>query len=367
MRAGGACKDAHMRVVVATDAIGGLSSARAGAVLASGWPAAGVTVLPAGEAGGGFAQAVADSWGVELDSGVLEGGLLSWAQSRDEVVIAAPTAAEPADASIPLTESSHHLGAAIRYVLTQRGRPVSRILLDCAGVDTHDGGAGLLSGLEATADRPLDQGVAALSGLGEIRLGPVRDLLAGAELVGVVPANQLAQPLLGLRGITSLRGRASGLDPERLLGTDATLEQFARVVGAPAAGLAGAGACGGVGFAVLALGGRLSTGPAVAFELAAVPAAVRAADLVVTGCSVFDFASRGGGVVAEAARVAAEALCPCIAVAGEVLIGGREMRTMGIESAYPVRESSMDRPVGGDVTADELAAVVARVARSWQW
>ncbi|MDX6323004.1 MAG: glycerate 2-kinase, partial [Propionibacteriaceae bacterium] len=77
--------------------------------------------------------------------------------------------------------------------------------------------------------------------------------------------------------------------------------------------------------------------------------------------------SRGGGVVAEAARVAAEALCPCIAVAGEVLIGGREMRTMGIESAYPVRESSMDRPVGGDVTADELAAVVARVARSWQW
>jgi glycerate kinase len=50
-----------------------------------------------------------------------------------------------------------------------------------------------------------------------------------------------------------------------------------------------------------------------------------------------------------------------------VLIGGREMRTMGVESAYPVRESSMDRPAGGDVTADELAAVVGRVARSWQW
>ena len=46
-------------------------------------------------------------------------------------------------------------------------------------------------------------------------------------------------------------------------------------------------------------------------------------------------------------------LAPCIVIAGEVLIGSREMRTMGIEAAYPVRESQHDDPQG-EVSADEL-------------
>ena len=67
---------------------------------------------------------------------------------------------------------------------------------------------------------------------------------------------------------------------------------------------------------------------------------------MVTGCTVFDFANRGGGVVAAAAARAVELLSPCVVVAGEVLIGSREMRTMGIEAAYAVRESSLDAPPG---------------------
>ena len=56
----------------------------------------------------------------------------------------------------------------------------------------------------------------------------------------------------------------------------------------------------------------------------------------------------------NAAEVAAAGLVPCIAVAGEVLIGGREMRTLGVESAYAVRESASDDPTGGDVTEADL-------------
>ena len=128
----------------------------------------------------------------------------------------------------------------------------------------------------------------------------------------------------------------------------------------------GAGACGGLGFAVLALGGALSTGPALALASAGGRAALRDVDLVVTGCSVFDFASRGGGVVAAMAEAAAAALSPCIVIAGEVLIGSREMRTMGIEAAYAVRESTLDER-GGNVRSEELAATARRVARSWSW
>ena len=54
-----------MRVLVATDTIGSLSSARAGALVATGWPGAEVTVVSLGEAGAGFVQALADQLGVD--------------------------------------------------------------------------------------------------------------------------------------------------------------------------------------------------------------------------------------------------------------------------------------------------------------
>jgi glycerate 2-kinase len=117
---------------------------------------------------------------------------------------------------------------------------------------------------------------------------------------------------------------------------------------------------------VLALGGRLSTGPALTLASAAGRQALRGVDLVVTGCSVFDFASRGGGVVAAMAEAAAAALAPCIVIAGEVLIGSREMRTMGIEAAYAVHESLVDH-AQLEVSDEELATTARRVARSWSW
>jgi glycerate kinase len=66
------------------------------------------------------------------------------------------------------------------------------------------------------------------------------------------------------------------------------------------------------------------------------------------------------------AGAAAAALSPCIVIAGEVVIGSREMRTMGIEAGYAVRESTLDEP-GGNVGSEELAATAQRVARSWSW
>jgi glycerate kinase len=187
----------------------------------------------------------------------------------------------------------------------------------------------------------------------------------------VVPADALALPLLGLRGITS-RGRDAGLDAADLLQTDATLETLALLAGeatgeADLGSRPGAGACGGLGLAVLALGGRLATGPELGLAASPFRPGRSAPDLVVTGCSVFDFAARGGGVVAAAAAAAQEVLAPCVVVAGEVLIGAREMRTLGIEAAYPVRQSTLDSPVGGDVGAEELAATARRVGRSWSW
>ena len=83
-----------------------------------------------------------------------------------------------------------------------------------------------------------------------------------------------------------------------------------------------------------------------------------------TGEGAFDFSSRSGKVPYGVAQVAAEQLVPCIALAGQVLVGAREMRALGIEAAYSV----VDR-VGEERAFAEPAAALAdlaeRVARTW--
>jgi glycerate kinase len=383
-----------VRVLVATDSVGALSSRQAGDVIAAGWSAyADVSVLPIGEAGAGFVVAYADLVNATTSTQVVDGIIVTTANGPDASAV--QVLGSSSGVGIPYQKSSRPIGEAIAGLAAMRAEPFDRlrtalgearpfdklrappstgsghrtrdrILVDLAGLWVHDAGAGMLAALGATADVPLDRGVEALDGLSELDLAPARRLLGDTELVGVVPVAQIDLPLLGLRGITARAGREANVQPERMLSIDATLEAFARMAAAPHAAAPGAGACGGLGFGVLALGGVLSTASSIALASPQGQKAFRNIDLVVTGCSVFDFASRGGGVVTAVAEAASAALSPCIVIAGEVLIGSREMRTLGIEAVYAVQESAFDEPTG-TVNEKELAATARRVAQSWIW
>jgi glycerate 2-kinase len=347
-----------VRVLVASDAVGALTSLQAGRIIASGWSAAAVDVIALGEAGAGFVSAFAEQRGASLEVSAVGASTVTLAEL--DGVAALGVIGQQASGDLPYDSSSRALGEALKQLLGTRH--LHRVYVDLVGVAVHDAGAGLLAGLGATADRPLDRGAAGLVDVGVLDLSAAFSALGDTELIGVVPHGELNRHLLGLRGITSIQSRSAGLDPGVMLSIDAALEGFARLASAEQAVKPGAGACGGLGFAVLALGGRLATGPEVA--LASIE---RDVDLMVTGCTVFDFATRGGGVVAAVARAAAAALSPCIVLAGEVLIGAREMRTMGIEAAYAARETAGDRPNGVAVSEAELMALARRVARSWSW
>lgn len=354
-----------MRVLVCSDTVGGLSSAAAGSALAQGWAdqaGARTAVVPVGEAGAGFVTATADRLGVPAEPLVVGERVGLRAQGRSLTAVALPGSgvgegAGVGELTVPYAASSLPLGRLVAAALPQGGA----LLVDLVGDDVHDGGSGFLAALGAKADVDLAAGVAGLGGLSRLDLGTARRRLAGLELVGVVPGAQLSTLLLGLRGITSVRGRAAGEDAPALLAADAGLERLADLAGPGLGTTPGAGACGGTGLAVLALGGRLTSGPELALGGVAGPV-----DLVVTGCSVFDFAHRGGGVVAAAAALASRLLAPCVVVAGEVLVGAREMRTMGIEAAYAVHETA-GAEGEAPVTPDELGATARRVARTWRW
>src|SRR5690606_37871047 len=100
---------------------------------------------------------------------------------------------------------------------------------------------------------------------------------------------------------------------------DALLEGFARASDHRVALEPGAGAAGGLGFALLLLGADRSPGIELVSEAVRLSERAGAADLVLTGEGAFDFSSRSGKVPYGVAKVAEAALRPCVALAGQVL------------------------------------------------
>ena len=130
--------------------------------------------------------------------------------------------------------------------------------------------------------------------------------------------------------------------------------------------MTGAGAAGGVGYALLLCGAVRQPGVELVAGAVGLPERLRGADLVITGEGAFDFTPRAGKVPYGVATAASRAVRPCIALAGRVLVGAREMRALGVESAYSMvdlvgEERAMEAP------ADALAELAERVARSWSW
>ncbi len=235
-------------------------------------------------------------------------------------------------------------------------------MVGLGGSGTNDGGAGLLGALGATADRPLDQGVAGLEGVTRVDLGPAR-----ARLEGVTAhlRQRRGQPAdRALRGHQDLRP-AEGTSPRSgCPALDGVLEELAAATDRRTSLEKGAGAAGGLGFALLLLGAARRPGFDVVADAVGLAARARAADLVLTGEGAFDFSSRSGKVPYGVATVAAEALRPCVALAGQVLVGSREMRALGIESAYSLVDLVGEERALGD-PAGSLAQLAARVARTW--
>jgi glycerate kinase len=237
------------------------------------------------------------------------------------------------------------------------------VCVGLGGCATNDGGAGLLAALGG-ASVPVDaleDGPAGLAGLGSVDLSTAVSRVAGVRFVG---ATDVDSPLLGLIGTTNVHGRKRGVRDERLVAVDAALERLAVATDRRVALTKGAGAGGGLGFALLLLGATLVPGVDVAGDAVRLADRARRADLVLTGEGSFDFSSRSGTVPYAVAAVAATALQPCVALAGRVLVGSREMRALGVESAYSVADLVGEEAASRD-PAGSLAALAERVARTW--
>ncbi|WP_460459243.1 glycerate kinase, partial [Angustibacter peucedani] len=220
------------------------------------------------------------------------------------------------------------------------------------------GGGGFLGGVAADD----------LAGVAE-----ARERLRGVVLVAATSSDL---PLLGFHGASATDAGRRGASPEQAqalegaLGHFADLAQRGLVAGRPlgGSGLAatpGAGAGGGIGFALALLGARQVDGVTAVLEATGFAERLRATDLVVTGEAVLGWQQLRAGVVPAVAAGALEVGVPVVVLALEVEVGRRELLNLGVSGAYAVA----DRPGRlADVRSDpagQLAARARRVARTW--
>jgi len=360
----------RMRILVAPDKFAGtLSAVEAAEAIAEGWrrqaPDDEIDLAPMSDGGPGFVDVLHATLGGELLVTTVAGPFGTDVPAtlllvRDTAYVESAQACGVHITGRERGELTSTAGVG-QLVLEAVEAGAHRVVVGLGGSGTTDGGAGLLAALGATADVPLDRGGLALENVTEVDVTAARSWVAGVELVA---ASDVDNPLTGLFGAAKTFGPQKGLSEDLIARMDACLERFAAAAGRRVALEKGAGAAGGLGFALILLGARRQSGIELVADAVRLEERARAADIVLTGEGAFDFSSRAGKVPAGVAAVAAEALRPCVALAGQVLVGSREMRALGMDSAYSLVELVGEERAYGD-PAGSLAELAQRVARTW--
>lgn len=220
------------------------------------------------------------------------------------------------------------------------------LVVDLTACDAVDLGRELL---EAFGDDPAEA------------LSAARHSWAARRLVALVPEGEQERPLTGLTGLAATLGREHGADLADVLAADAVAGRWATGLGIQAR--PGAGAAGGLGLLFQAMGATITDPLSFLADEYGLAATLARADVVVTGGETLDFHAVGGPVVKRIVGLAGEALRPVIAIVGRNFVSARELRLAGLESAYPVLATAgADEP-----TPEQVAATARKVAATWSW
>jgi glycerate kinase len=345
MNRGGAARS--RTVLIAPDSFkGSLTSVQVAEAFADGWvrarPADTIVLCPLADGGEGTLAAIAAAGGWTWETTDVHDPLgrpigARWLRSLDGVRAAVEMAEASGLSRLATTErdavgaTSLGTGELLRAAVADG---VSSIILGIGGSATTDGGAGLLAGLGAAADR--DAALADLAGLDPH--------LAGIELQ---VACDVSNPLLGETGAAAVYGPQKGATPALVRDLDARLARFADALDAASGRderhTPGAGAAGGVGYALLSIADRFASfslrpGVELVMDATDFDGKLAATDVVVTGEGRIDAQTGFGKTALGVARRAQAAGVPCIAVGGGVELAGIDALAAAGAIAVPIVE-----------------------------
>ena len=348
----------ELRVLIAPDCYGdSLTAVDAAEAIATGWqrarPGDQLTLAPQSDGGPGFVDVLATRLGERRSarvSGPLSADVTAEWVFDPESAIAYVECAQACGLAIlggpPTVQTAveaHSRGVG-QLVDAALAAGATRIVVGLGGSACTDGGRGLvdaLGGLDAAMARLAD--------------------------VDLVAATDVEHPLLGPRGAAHVFGPQKGADPatvdlleERLTAWADTLEAAA---GHAVRDLPGAGAAGGLGAALLALGGRRESGAAVIAEHTNLSGDVATSDVIVTGEGRFDDQSLHGKVVSALASGAQHA--QVLVLAGQVTLDADALAGAGIAAAHSITDYAGSVQVAMDDAARQLTGLAEQTASRW--
>lgn len=379
-----------MHVLIAPDCFTGtLTAGQAAAAMAEGWlrtaPHDRLELVPLSDGGPGFIEVLAANLDGELHALVVSDPygrpVPATVFIADEVAYiecaqAAGLHLLATDERDPTRTSTFGVGELVRAALELGAR---RIVVGLGGSGTNDAGAGLLAALGVGSRERLAIGGLALSATTADDLTGLDEARARFRSVDLVIASDVDSPLLGLKGASAVFARQKGATEEQAQALEGALGHFASVVARvrpPAKDLLtgtairperepGAGAAGGLGYALHLLGARRVSGIEAVLDAVDFAAHVAEADLVLTGEGSLDGQSLHGKVVVGVAEAAARGGVPVVAVPGRSELGRRDALSAGLAGVYPVVERADQLEAALEDPSGTLAARVARVARTW--
>jgi glycerate kinase len=365
-----------MRVVIAPDCFGGtLTAAEAAEAIAAGWrrgaPEHELILRPLADGGPGFVDVLHTAVGGVLHHTTVTGPLdtpvdATWLMRAGVAYVESAQAAGlhlvPPERRAQVCESATTRGVG-ELIAAARDMGAHEIVVGLGGTATTDGGAGALAALGLVA---VDASGAPASPGDCVRVEGVADI--GRAIL--IAAADVVNPLLGPHGAAATFGPQKGADPAAIDRLERSLTTWADALAARSGrdkrDAPGAGAAGGLGFALLSIGSESVSGTNIVNGATNLSSVIGLSQLVITGEGSFDWQSLRGKVVTSVASVAAARGVPCLALAGQVAVGRRQAAAAGIDTAYSVADhvgsvaKSLADPAG------TLADLAEHVARQWR-
>ena len=333
------------RVVLAPDKFRGtadaasVAAAMGGAAAGLGWE---VTAIPMSDGGEGLLDACATAYpGLTTTTVTGPAGrpvAAEWRYGDDTAVIESArasglTLAGGAEGNDPVAATSEGTGELIVAAARQVG-PGGTVVVGLGGSASTDGGIGAVRAVEQAGG------------------------LAGTTLV---VAYDVDVPFADAAPLFAPQ-KGAGPDEVAVLvrRLDQVADEYRRRYGVDVAGLAGAGAAGGLGGGLAALGARLQSGYGLVRDLVGLVDALAHADRVVTGEGALDVTSFAGKVVGGVIDDARGRGLPTLVVAGRCTPGGENQAV-----AAGCDVVSLVERFGPGPAVSDTAACVAAATAAW--
>ncbi|WP_318510751.1 glycerate kinase [Photobacterium leiognathi] len=255
-------------------------------------------------------------------------------------------------------------------ILAALDKGVEHIIVGIGGSATNDGGIGMAQALGVRFldenNKPIHYSGSALDSLHRIDISNIDPRLISVKLE---VACDVDNPLCGEKGASQVFGPQKGATPEMVTQLDNNLSHYAEIIkrdlGKDVKDMAGAGAAGGMGAALLGIfNAQLRPGIEIVMDAVNLADTLQDADLVITGEGRIDSQTIHGKTPIGVARTAKRFNKPVIGIAGSLSYDCNVVHEHGIDAVFSVvprsvslAEALAEAAINVELTARNVAAI----------